>query len=147
MLARVVVLYRPGSIVERQQVLRALEAPAAASNAAEAVDELRKWARWMARATDIGVQCPDASILVKGLDHIVRKVLLEHVDISFRVSMLRYTLEVDTRPTVKGAKDLQQALMSELEQAGGLSWTYNGQSSPNHQGCCCDAGDYGASED
>ncbi|CAE7227836.1 GIP [Symbiodinium sp. CCMP2456] len=116
MLARVVVLYRPGSLAERQQVLRALESPSQAANAAEAVNELRKWARWLARATDIGVQCPDASVLVKGLDNIVKKVLPEHVDISFRVSMLRYTLEVDTRPTVKGARDLQQALMSELEQ-------------------------------
>ncbi|CAE7828798.1 RE1 [Symbiodinium sp. CCMP2592] len=93
MLSRVVVLYRP-----------------------DAVTELRKWARWMARATDIGIQCPDASVLVRGLDTVVKKVLPEHADIAFRVSMLRYNLEVDTRPTVKGARDLQQALMSELEQ-------------------------------
>eukprot|EP00439_Symbiodinium_sp_Y106_P050041 s545_g6.t1 len=116
MLSRVVVLYRPGSIAERQQILRALESPSPAGNAADAVVELRKWARWMARATDIGIQCPDASVLVRGLDIIVKKVLPEHADIAFRVSMLRYTLEVDTRPTVKGARDLQQALMSELEQ-------------------------------
>ena len=116
MLSRIVVLYRPGSIAERQQVLRALENPHQAANAADAVVELRKWARWMARATDIGIQCPDASVLVRGLDSIVRKVLADHADIAFRISMLRYTLEVDTRPTIKGARDLQQALMSELEQ-------------------------------
>ena len=116
MLCRVVVLYRPGSIAERQQVLRALETPVKATSAADAVTELRKWARWMARATDIGIQCPDASVLARGLDSIVKKVLPEHADITFRISMLRYNLEVDTRPTVKGARDLQQALMSELEQ-------------------------------
>ena len=116
MLSRVVVLYRPGSTAERQQVVRALESPSQAASAADAVTELRKWARWMARATDIGLQCPDASVLVRGLDTIVKKVLPEHADIAFRVSMLRYTLEVDTRPTIEGARDLQQALMSELEQ-------------------------------
>ncbi|CAE7894355.1 unnamed protein product, partial [Symbiodinium necroappetens] len=97
MLSRIVVLYRPGSIAERQQVLRALENPHQAANAAEAVVELRKWARWMARATDIGIQCPDASVLVRGLDSIVRKVLTDHADIAFRISMLRYTLEAKTK--------------------------------------------------
>ena len=91
MLSRVVVLYRPGSTAERQQVVRALESPSQAASAADAVTELRKWARWMARATDIGLQCPDASVLVRGLDTIVKKVLPEHADIAFRVSMLRYT--------------------------------------------------------
>ena len=54
--------------------------------------------------------------MIKGLDSIVKKILGDHQDINFRVSMLRYNLEVDTRPTLQGAKDLQQALLSELEQ-------------------------------
>ncbi|CAE7246860.1 TY2B-DR3 [Symbiodinium sp. CCMP2456] len=116
MLCRVVVLYRPGSVAERQQILRALEVPTTATTASEAVQELRRWARWVARATDIGIQCPDPSVMIKGLDSIVKKILGEHADINFRISMLRYTLEVDTRPTLHGAKSLQQALLSELEQ-------------------------------
>ncbi|CAE7746100.1 RE1 [Symbiodinium necroappetens] len=115
-LCRVLILYRPGSVAERQQILRALESPNTAATAADAVQELRRWARWVARATDIGIQCPDPSVMIKGLDLIVKKILSDHADISFRVSMLRYTLEVDTRPTLQGAKSLQQALLSELEQ-------------------------------
>ena len=111
-LARIVILYRPGSMAERQQILKALEAPSGATTAAEAVQELRKSSRWVARATDLGLQRPDPSVMIKGLDSIVKKIL----DISFRVSMLRYNLEVDTMPTLQGAKDLQQALLSELEQ-------------------------------
>ena len=110
-LARIVILYRPGSMAERQQILKALEAPSGATTAAEAVQELRKSSRWVARVTDLGLQRPDPSVMIKGLDSIVKKIL----DISFRVSMLRYNLEVDTMPTLQGAKDLQQALLSELE--------------------------------
>ena len=115
-LARIVILYRPGSMAERQQILKSLESPSTASSAADAVQELRKWSRWVARATDLGLQCPDPSVMIKGLGAIVRKILGDHQDISFRISMLRYNLEVDTRPTLQGAKDLQQALLSELEQ-------------------------------
>ena len=44
-LARVIVLYRPGSVVERQQVLASLESPPQATIAADAVSSLRKWSR------------------------------------------------------------------------------------------------------
>ena len=115
-LARVVVLYRPGSVVERQQVLSSLESPPPAANANEAVVSLRKWGRWMSRATDMGLQRPDPSVLLRGLDGLTKRPLLDHTDISFRISMLRYTLEVDTRPTEKGVWDLHSALMSEFEQ-------------------------------
>ena len=116
MLARIVVLYRPGSVAERQQILQALESPTAARSSTEAVNELRKWSRWMARALDMGLQPPDPSVLIKGLDGMTKSVLNDHSDVAFRISMLRYNLEVDTRPTIKGAQDLQQALLSELEQ-------------------------------
>ena len=43
-LGRVMVLYRPGSAAERQQILKALESPSTATSAAEAVDMLRRWA-------------------------------------------------------------------------------------------------------
>ena len=42
MLARVVVLYRPGSVAERQQILQALESPSVARSPSDAVNELRK---------------------------------------------------------------------------------------------------------
>ncbi|CAE7397111.1 Wdr16, partial [Symbiodinium necroappetens] len=116
MLARVVVLYRPGSVAERQQILQALESPSVARSPSDAVNELRKWSRWVARALDMGLQPPDPSVLIKGLDGMTRSVLGDYSDVAFRISMLRYNLEVDTRPTIKGAQDLQQALLSELEQ-------------------------------
>ena len=57
MLARIIVLYRPGSVAERQQILKASkEAPGTASSAVDAVSELRKWNRWLTRAADMGLQ-------------------------------------------------------------------------------------------
>ena len=49
-LARIVTLYRPGSSVERQQILKALAEPMVASSPLEAVDGLRRWARWLKSA-------------------------------------------------------------------------------------------------
>ena len=115
-LGRVMVLYRPGSAAERQQILRALEGPTGASTATEAVDSLRRWARWLRRATDVGLQCPDASILLRGLDNITRKPLQDHGEVQFRMIMMRYTLEVDAKPTYKAVVDLHHAMLSEFEQ-------------------------------
>ena len=98
-LGRVMVLYRPGSTAERQQILKALETPAEAANASEAVDALRRWSRWLRRAGDVGLQRPDPSILLRGLDGIVRKVIKENSEILFRINMTRYTLEVDVKPS------------------------------------------------
>ncbi|CAE7383237.1 unnamed protein product, partial [Symbiodinium necroappetens] len=115
-LGRVMVLYRPGSTAERQQILKALELPATAATAAEAVDALRRWARWLRRASDVGLQSPDPSILLRGLDNMVKRVLQDNSEILFRVNMMRYNLEVDVKPTQRAVEDLHQALLSEFEQ-------------------------------
>ena len=115
-LTRVIVLYRPGSTAERQQILKALESPPSATTATEAVEGLRRWARWRRRAGDVGLTCPDPTILLRGLDGLTKKVLGDHSELAFRLNMTRYTLEVDTKPSEKGVMDLHQALLSELEQ-------------------------------
>ena len=115
-LGRVMVLYRPGSAAERLQILRAPESPSPATSAAESVDVLRRWARWLRRAGDVGLRCPDASVLLRGLDTITKKPLQDHTEIQFRMNMMRYTLEVDSKPTQKAVEDLHHAMLSEFEQ-------------------------------
>ena len=134
-LARAVVLYRPGGAAERQQILRALESPTAATNPTEAVDVLRRWSRWLRRAGDVGLQPPDPSILLKGLDSLVKKPLGDSMEISFRVNMLRYTLEVDMKPTQAAVVELHQALLSEFEQVAFKGRTRGGAASLKEQGC------------
>ncbi|CAE7450198.1 RE1 [Symbiodinium sp. CCMP2592] len=88
-LARILTIYRPGSAVERQQVLKALESPGNAANPMELVECLRKWARWLKRAQDLGLQVPDPSILLKGLDQSAKAQLERHSEVMFRTNMLR----------------------------------------------------------
>eukprot|EP00439_Symbiodinium_sp_Y106_P020836 s5267_g2.t1 len=115
-LGRVMVLYRPGSAAERQQILKALESPSTATSATEAVDMLRRWARWLRRAGDVGLRCPDASVLLRGLDTMTKRALQDHGEIQFRMNMMRYTLEVDSKPTQRSVEDLHHAMLSEFEQ-------------------------------
>ena len=115
-LARIMTIYRPGSAVERQQVLKALEAPGQATTAMELVECLRKWARWLKRAQDLGLQVPDPSILLKGLDQSARSLLEKNHEVMFRANMLRYSLELDATPTMPSVVKYHTHLLGEFEQ-------------------------------
>ena len=115
-LARILTIYRPGSAVERQQVLKALETPDSSSTAMELVEALRRWARWLKRAQDLSLQVPDPSILLRGLDQASRSLLEKHGEVNFRTNMLRYSLELDSAPTLVSVQKLQSHLLAEFEQ-------------------------------
>ena len=115
-LARILTIYRPGSAVERQQVLKALETPGSSSTAMELVEALRRWARRLKRTQDLSLQVPDPSILLRGLDQASRSLLEKHSEVAFRTNMLRYSLELDSAPTLLSAQKLQSHLLAEFEQ-------------------------------
>ena len=58
-LARLMVLYRPGSAQEKGQLLRRIESPEAAGTTQEAVEGLRQWLRYYQRARDLKLSTPD----------------------------------------------------------------------------------------
>ena len=116
-LARILTIYRPGSSAERQQVLKALEQPGVANSPMDLVDSLRKWARWLKRAQDLGLQVPDPSILLRGIDQEATRLQLEkHNEVAFRANMLRYSLELDSTPSLTPVVKLQTHLLGEFEQ-------------------------------
>ena len=80
------------------------------------MDALRRWARWLRRAGDIGLQQPDPCILLKGVDLIAKKVLQEQGELQFRMNMLRYNLDLYVKPSLRSVQDYHQALLSEFEQ-------------------------------
>ncbi|CAE7610832.1 TY4B-J [Symbiodinium sp. CCMP2456] len=115
-LGRILTIYRPGSAAERQQVLRALENPGTATTAADLVEVLRKWMRWLKRAQDLGLQIPDASILLKGLDSAAKQQMERSTEIVFRSNMLRYSLDLDSAPTLPNILKYHSHLLVEFEQ-------------------------------
>ena len=99
-LARILTIYRPGSSIEQQQVLKALESPGSGGGSAmELVEVLRRWSRWLKRADDLGLQPPDASILLKGLDSATKQLLERNAEMAVRTNMMRCSLDPGATPT------------------------------------------------
>ena len=55
--------YQPGGIAEKAETLSSLTTMAAASNAKQATERLRKWRRHQLRARELHVSLPDPSII------------------------------------------------------------------------------------
>ena len=115
-LCHVMTAYQPGGLGEKELILRQLESPPECSTLPEALQGLRRWFRWRHRAGDLGVQEPDAFLLLKGLNRITKKCLEQHRDLSFRISLARSTLQVDNTPTPKSVTSFALHLQAELEQ-------------------------------
>ena len=112
--------YQPGNLQEKGLVLRMLEQPEPCSTALEAVEGLRKWSLWRKRATTIGMAEPDASVLVRGLDKITSPVVQGSGELSFRISLIRSTLQVDVSPSATTVTTFLQHLQAEMEQQARL---------------------------
>ncbi len=115
-LTKLMVNYQPGGGQEKAAVLAALELPAEASGVGEAVAGLRKWLRWKKRALDMGLVLPDPSVLLRGLDRLVGKVIGSHPILQFRITLTRTTLMIDAVPTMQGIEPLAECIMAELDQ-------------------------------
>ena len=98
-LTRLMIAYQPGGLSEKAAILGALDSPEEAQNLGQAVVGLRRWLRWHRRAGDIGVVRPDATIQVRGLQKLVRKILKDHGDLAFRIQLAKSSLLIDTVPT------------------------------------------------
>ena len=108
--------YQPGGSHEKAAVLAALESPPEATTVGEAVSGLGRWMRWKRRATDISVSMPDPTVMLRGLDRLVNKVLASHHSLQFRVNLTRTHLMVDAVPTMKGIEQLAECLLAEFDQ-------------------------------
>ena len=61
---------------------------------------------------------PDASILMRGLSRLMKKLLTLHSDLNFRLSLVGNSLLVDTVPTLDSVNKYSEHLLAELEQMG-----------------------------
>ena len=115
-LSKLMVQYQPGGLSEKGIILKNLESPAEASSLSTALTSLRRWLRWKRRAEELGVAMPDPSVLVKGLNKITRKVLESHKELSFRVSLVKTNLLVESVPRPESVHQLAEHLVAEVEQ-------------------------------
>ena len=111
-------LYQPGGLAERSPILSSLESPTEATTVSSAISTLRKWLRWKRRAEELKVGLPDPTILVRGLSKLVKRILQGMPDLSFRLSLVRNTLMIDTVPSHESVSRYSEHLLAELEQAG-----------------------------
>ncbi|CAE7919128.1 unnamed protein product [Symbiodinium necroappetens] len=88
-LYRLHVLYQPGGTAERSAILGHLSGSSGTDDPTEVVARLRKWRRYLARADEMGIAAPDASILLKGLDLTLQKVLEKFPEVKFRLNESR----------------------------------------------------------
>ncbi|CAL1129313.1 unnamed protein product [Cladocopium goreaui] len=115
-ICQLLVIYQPGGLAEKELILRSLEQPPESANLSEAVQNLRKWSRWRRRAADLRISEPDPFLLLKGLNRIIRKPLEQNRDLSFRISLARSTLQVDSTPTSSSVASFALHLIAEFEQ-------------------------------
>ena len=123
LLCKLYAVYQPGNLQEKALVLQRLERPDECDTALQAVEALRKWTLWRRRASSIGIAEPDASVLIQGLDRITMKVVKANSELSFRVSLIRSTLQVDVCPSLQSVTSFHQHLQAEMEQQARLSVT------------------------
>ena len=115
-MARLMQNYQPGGAHEKAAVITALETPAEATSVAEVIQGLRKWIRWKKRASDINVTLPDPTILLKGLDRLVTRVLSSNPTSQFRINLNRSDLMIDSMPTAMGIDQYAECLLAEFDQ-------------------------------
>ncbi|OLP89029.1 Copia protein [Symbiodinium microadriaticum] len=112
---RLLQIYQPGGENEKVKILGHLQAPPTESDPQRAVEALRTWNRWLRRCRELNVQAPDPSLLCRGLNGLVRQVLEKNPDASFRTSLLKSNLRVDTNPSYESIESYYRHLMGECE--------------------------------
>ena len=115
-LSRLMLCYQPGGLSEKGAILSALDSPEEAQTLAGAVTGLRRWLRWHRRAGEVGVTRPDATLQIKGLGRLMKRVLKDNPDLAFRIQLSRSSLQVDTAPTEGSVMTFANHLLAEVEQ-------------------------------
>ncbi|CAE7349608.1 unnamed protein product [Symbiodinium sp. KB8] len=114
-LYRLMTLYQPAGEEEKMRILRNLQEPPQEGDPQRALEALRSWERWLRRCRELGVTAPDPALLARGLTAMVRKLMDQYPEASFRTSLVKSTLMVDTRPTMESVDGYYRHLLAECE--------------------------------
>ena len=114
-LFRLHTLYQPGGGSEKALILRNLNEPVAAKDAASAVKLLWDWIRWHNRCVDCNMALPDTTVLSQSFTTITSQVLANNEEAKFRTFMLRAMLKLDAQPTPSAILEYHKHLLAEAE--------------------------------
>ena len=115
-LYRLHVLYQPGGAMERTAILKHLEGAPGSEDPGEVVTQLRRWRRYLARAEEMSIALPDASLQLHGIEKIVARVLEKFADVKFRLALARNELRLSSAPTSETVLKYYQHALAELQQ-------------------------------
>ncbi|CAE7577689.1 RE1 [Symbiodinium sp. CCMP2456] len=115
-LFRLHVIYQPGGTMERTAILKHLEGAPGSDDPGEVVAQLRRWRRYLARAEEMSIALPDASLQLRGIELIVAKVLEKFADVKFRLALARNELRLSSSPTSDTVLKYYQHALAELQQ-------------------------------
>ena len=108
-------LYAPGGLAERNELLDSLTSLGVAKTAQDAVAQIRRWHRCLARAQGMGVAVPDPARLIKALDGLSEGLLRKHTQVAFRLSQARTYLQLDHVPSMSALQEFARIMQSEWE--------------------------------
>ena len=114
-LFRLMTLYQPGGEEEKVRILRNLQEPPQEGDPQKVLEALRSWERWLRRCKELGVTAPDPALLSRGLNSMSKRLMEKYPDASFRTSLVKSTLMVDTRPTLDSVDAYYRHLLAECE--------------------------------
>ena len=80
--------YQPAGQAEKASILQFLVAPEVPKDSNAAIRGLRRWIRWLARATELQLSSPDASLLIKAAERLASTHLVDSSAV-FRVQAFK----------------------------------------------------------
>ena len=106
--------YQPAGQAEKASILQFLVAPEVPKDSNAAIRGLRRWIRWLARATELQLSSPDASLLIKAVERLASTHLVDSSAV-FRVQAFKLQHGVEHQPSQTLAVSLAQLYLAELE--------------------------------
>ena len=88
--------------------------PESVNTFGEASRALRKWCRWLQRASELGLRMPDPSLLLKALERLTPTL---GPSAAFRVQSFRSQVLIEQAPTEEKVWQLSELLLAEAEEA------------------------------
>ena len=99
--------YQPAGQAEKASILQFLVAPEVPKDSNAAIRGLRRWIRWLARATELQLSSPDASLLIKAVERLASTHLVDSSAV-FRVQAFKLQHGVEHQPSQTLAVSLAQ---------------------------------------